>query len=202
MSTQKRSYELRERARRQAETRRRIIEATVALHEEKGPAATTVAEIARRADVSRLTVYNHFPTDGDLYAACQRHYFTLTPRPDLGPALALADGGARVRAVLERLYRSYRRQEPMTSKVLRDRGSLPALDDLLSRTLDSGQAMLADTLLDGLAADRATRKRARAAIALALDFSTWQRLTRERLNDRDAAGLMAELVLHAATHVD
>jgi len=90
----------------------------------------------------------------------------------------------------------------MTSKVLRDRGSLPALDDLLSRTLDSGQAMLADTLLDGLAADRATRKRARAAIALALDFSTWQRLTRERLSDRDAAGLMAELVLHAATHVD
>jgi AcrR family transcriptional regulator len=198
MSNQKRTYELRERARRQAETRQRIVEATVALHEEKGPAATTVAEIARRAGVSRLTVYNHFPSDGELFAACQRQYLARTPLPDLSRALALDDPDERLRAVLERLYRSYRRQKPMTGKVLRDRHVLPALDALLSTTLDRRQAQLGDALLEGFPADPRTRKRARAAVALALDFATWQRLTRDGLSDRDAAGLMAGLVLYAA----
>ena len=36
------------------------------LHKEVGPAQTTIAEIARRAGVQRLTVYNHFPTKPDL----------------------------------------------------------------------------------------------------------------------------------------
>ncbi|MBA2357350.1 MAG: TetR family transcriptional regulator, partial [Actinobacteria bacterium] len=33
---------------------------TAALHEEVGPARTTIAEIARRAGVQRLTVYKNF----------------------------------------------------------------------------------------------------------------------------------------------
>jgi AcrR family transcriptional regulator len=60
----KRKYELKARAAKQEETRRRITEATVALHEEVGPARTTVAEVARRAGVTRLTVYNNFPAEG------------------------------------------------------------------------------------------------------------------------------------------
>ena len=55
MSSQKRPYELRARAERQAETRRRIVDATVALHEEIEPPRTTVAEIARRAGAARQT---------------------------------------------------------------------------------------------------------------------------------------------------
>ena len=51
MSSQNRKYELKARAEKQAETRLRIVEATAALHEEVGPASTTVAEIARRAGV-------------------------------------------------------------------------------------------------------------------------------------------------------
>lgn len=198
MSTEKRAYELKERAKRQAQTRQRIVQATVALHEERGPAATTVAEIARRAGVSRLTVYNHFPTDGDLFAACQRQFFTDTPLPDLAPALALEDPYERVREVLAALYRSYRRQEPMTSKVLRDRQRLPALDALLTQTLDTRQAELTDALGGGFPADRRARKRTRAVIALALDFWTWQRLTRAGLSDNDAANLMAGLIANTA----
>jgi hypothetical protein len=40
--------------------------------------------------------------------------------------------------------------------------------------------------------------RTRAAIAFALDFFTWQRLTREGLDDEVAATLMAELVAPTA----
>ncbi len=198
MSTQKRRYELKERRRRQAETRRRIVEATVSLHEEQGPAATTIAEIARRAGVSRLTVYNHFPTDGELFAACQERFLAETPPPDLSSALALADPQERLREVLAALYRSYRRQAPMAGKVLRDRERLPALDALLAQTVDASQAELAETLASGFAPGRRAARRTRAVIALALDFFTWQRLTREGLGDDGAATLMAELVAASA----
>src|SRR5215217_7125740 len=98
MSTEKRKYQLKARAQAQRETRRRIVESTAALHEELGPARTTVAEIARRAGVNRLTVYNHFPDDGELFAACQRHFLARHPPPDLAPALALEDPVERVLA--------------------------------------------------------------------------------------------------------
>src|SRR5438132_5479997 len=103
-----RKYELKERARAQAETRRKIVEATVALHEEVGPARTTVAEIARRAGVTRLTVYNHFPEDAELFAACQGEFLARNPPPDLSSAFAVPDPRERVRVVLRGLYAGYR----------------------------------------------------------------------------------------------
>ena len=193
MSSQKRRYELRRRAEQQEQTRRRIVEATVALHQEVGPAQTTVAEIARRAGVSRLTVYNHFPLEQELLAACQRSFLTDHPLPDLAPALALKDPRARVEAALQTLYESYRDREPMTNNILRDRSALPALDQLLRQTMDAGQAQLTGALAVSFDARGNKAKRLRALIRLALDFSTWQRLKREGLDDASAAKLMADL---------
>ncbi|HUR85249.1 MAG TPA: helix-turn-helix domain-containing protein [Solirubrobacteraceae bacterium] len=198
MSSEKRKYELKARAERQDETRRRIVAATAELHEEIGPARTTVAEIARRAGVQRLTVYNHFPEDADLFAACQGHFLSEHPPPDFAGALALEDPQTRVRAALGALYPSYREREPMTSKVLRDRSAIPALDELMSRTADAAMAGLADALAAGFGASGEQRTRLRATVALALDFSSWQRLKREGLDDAAAAELMADLVACAA----
>ena len=125
MSSEKRRYELKARAARQADTRERIVRATVDLHSEVGPARTTVAEIARRAGVQRLTVYNHFPEDSQLLAACQGHWLTEHPPPDPGPALALDNPEDRLRAALVALYRWYRATEPMAGLVRRDRESGP-----------------------------------------------------------------------------
>src|SRR5881227_1936834 len=100
----KRTYELKERAKKQEETRRRIVEATVALHEEVGPARTTVAEIARRAGVQRLTVYTHFPNETELFDACGQHWMERNAPPDPSAALAIADPDERLRAVLGPLY--------------------------------------------------------------------------------------------------
>ena len=61
MAEKKRKYEMKKRAELQRETRRRIVEATIELHRTRGPANTTISEIAQRAGVNRLTVYNHFP---------------------------------------------------------------------------------------------------------------------------------------------
>lgn len=199
MSSENRRYQLKARAKHQAHTRQRIVEATAALHEEVGPAATTVSEIARRAGVSRVTVYDHFPNDGELFAACQQQFLSQHPMPDLTPALALEQPGERVRAVLTLLYPSFRRQAPMSAKVLRDRNALPALDALLARTRDAGIDQLTNALAARFPARRATATRLRAVIALALDFSTWQRLTHEGLTDKQAAKLMADLVACTAT---
>ncbi len=83
--------------------------------------------------------------------------------------------------------------EPMSARVLRDRGALPALDELLARTRDALISELTDTVADGFAASGAAATRLRAVIALALDFWTWYRLTQEGLSDPKAARLMADL---------
>jgi AcrR family transcriptional regulator len=168
----KRKYELKARAERQAETRRRITEAAVALHQEVGPARTTVAEVARRAGVTRLTVYNNFPEERELFAACQRHWFEQHPPPALDPAEGLE-------AVLGSLYAWYRETARMAENVRRDRALVPELDAVMRETGDARMAELAGALNGG------------PMVALALDFWTWRRLAAEGLGDGEAAALMA-----------
>jgi AcrR family transcriptional regulator len=194
MSIQKRKYELRARAERQRETRQRIAAATAELHAEVGPARTTVAEIARRARVQRLTVYKNFPDEYELFAACQRHFLAENPPPDPSSDLAIADPGERLDAVLHRLYRWYRRTERMSANVRRDREIVPALDSLMARTTDARAAQLADALAAGFVEGGRPRRELHAVIALALDFWTWRRFAREGLSDAAAACLMAKAV--------
>jgi AcrR family transcriptional regulator len=198
MSTEKRKYQLKARAERQTRTRERIVQATMELHKEVGPAKTTVAEVARRAGVQRLTVYNHFPDDGDLFAACQTHWISLHPLPDFSEVLALPDPSERVRAVLLGYYGWYRETEPMAEKIQRDRWTVPELNALMERTADARLAQLTQTLAKGFRARGRRADRQRALIRLALDFWTWRRLDREGLDDSAAAALMADTVAAAA----
>ena len=197
MSSEKRTYELKARAARQFETRERIVRATVELHKEVGPARTTVAEIARRAGVQRLTVYNHFPELGQLLAACQGDWLTQHPPPDPAPALALAKPEDRLREVLAPLYTWYRETAPMAAAVRRDRALVPALDSLLAASMDVRLTELTEALTAAFARRGRSQKRTRAAVALALEFWTWQRLSREGLGDDEAAALMTSAAANA-----
>jgi AcrR family transcriptional regulator len=198
MAIQRRKYELKARAESQRRTRERIVQATMELHKEVGPAKTTVAEIARRADVQRLTVYNHFPEDIELFGACQAHWMGLHPLPDISPALALPDPSERVRAALRGLYRWYRDTASMAEKIQRDRSAVPALDALMKRTADARLAQLTEALAEGFRSRGRRAQRQRALIRLALDFWTWRRLNREGLDDDTAADLMTEAVASVA----
>lgn len=198
MSSQIRKYELKARAEKQAETRRRIVEATLALHQEVGPAQTTVAEIARRAGVQRLTVYNHFPNETELFDACGQHSMEKNPPPDPSAALALDSPDERLRAVLGPLYRWYRKNARATENLQRDRLVLPALDTVMRIRMDKQFAYLADTLAAGFAPKGRPAKGVRAAVGLALDFWTWRRLAGEGMSDDAAAALMVGAVKTAA----
>ena len=194
VSTQTRKYELKARAESQRETRDRIARVAAELHEEKGVARTTVADIARRADVTRLTVYNHFADLSELIPACSSHYTTLHPLPDLDDVLALGDPVERSRAALARLYRWYREVEPMFGKLFSDRASVPELDRFLEENIDRTQAELAGTLAAGFAARGRRAERLTALAGLAVDFWTWSRLSREGLDDGAAADVMAAAI--------
>ena len=194
MSTKIRKYELKARAESQRETRDRIAKVAAELHEEKGVAHTTVAEIARRAGVTRLTVYNHFADLSELLPACAAHYERLHPEPDFGSALAQVEPGVRVRDVLVRLYGWYRETEPMYGKLFSDRASVPELDRFLEESVDRRLGELADDLAAAFTARGRRADRLHALIGLALDFWTWRRLAREGFDDGAAADLMAAAV--------
>lgn len=189
MSIEKRRYRLKARGDQQQATRLRIIKATAALHDELGPARTTVAEIARRAGVQRLTVYNHFPEEADLLDACGAHWMAEHPLPDISAALAEPDAATRLRRVLTALYGWYRENKRSAEHLQRDRLLMPALDALMSMRMDREMASLADLLAAGFTgAD--SRAELRGAVALALDFWTWRRLSHEGLTDEAAATVM------------
>jgi AcrR family transcriptional regulator len=194
---EKRKYELKKRAERLAETRRRITEATIELHRTVGPAATQVNEIARRAGVQRMTVYNHFPDEASLFAACSAHWRALHPAPDLAAWRAVDDPGTRLRLCLRELYAWYRETEPMTANVLRDAQILPTLRPIIEggllRYLDQARQVLTEPI----GARGRGRERVDAAARAAVDFHTWRALA--PLGDADAAELAAGLVELAAT---
>src|ERR671939_330754 len=104
MSNEKRPYRMKRRAELEEQTRRRITESAVALHQEVGPAQTSITAIAERAGVRRSTVYRHFPDEDALFAACSTHFRALNPPPDLGAWSTIEDPTSRTKAALDELY--------------------------------------------------------------------------------------------------
>ena len=194
----KRKYELGKRAERHAETRRRITEATIELHRTVGPAATQITEVARRAGVQRLTVYNHFPEESSLLAACSTHWRALHPAPDPTGWRAVTGPGERLRLGLRELYAWYRETEPMTANILRDVESVPALravvEQGLGGYLDAVCRILGEPIRAGLRGRR--RKSVETSLRAAVDFHLWRLLA--PLGDPAAADLAAGLVESAA----
>jgi AcrR family transcriptional regulator len=186
----KRKYELKKRAEQVAETRRRITEATVELHRTVGPAATQISEIARRAGVQRVTVYNHFPDEASLLGACSAHWRDLHPAPD--PTTWDGD----LRTALRELYAWYRETEPMTANVLRDAQTISALQAIIEDGLGTYLAAVREIL----AKPFGRSKRVDAALRAAVDFHFWRALA--PLGDAEAAELAAGFVELAAVQAD
>ncbi len=192
----KRKYELKKRGEQKAETRRRIVEATVELHRTVGPAATRINEIATRAGVQRVTVYSHFPDEATLFAACSAHWRTLHPAPDLREWGAVAEPGVRLRTALTAIYRWFRETEPMTAKVLRDMELKPALRPIIEGGLGRYLAAVERVLVEATGARGATKKRVAAAARATVELHMWRALA--SLGDREAADLAAGLIELAA----
>ncbi len=194
---EKRKYELRKRAERLEDIHRRITEATVELHCTVGPAATQISEIARRAGVQRVTVYNHFPDKASLLAACSSHWRALHPAPDAAAWRSVADPHRRLRKGLRELYAWYRETEPMTANVLRDAELMPALNRIVERGLGAYLREVRGVLTEPFRVHGRRRERVDAAARVAIDFHVWRTLA--SVGDVDAAKLAAGFVELAAS---
>jgi AcrR family transcriptional regulator len=171
------------------ETRQRIVDATVALHEELGPARTTVTAIAERAGVSRPTVYNQFPDDRSLFAACSGHWRAQHPMPNLEEG--------ELKGTLAALYAYFAENRRMLANVDRDARLLPAV------AVQYDQALAIRERAGDRHAERIAPgdERVRAVAQLAFSFTTWQTLDAAGLAPNEAASLASSLAHAAAASV-
>lgn len=185
-----RKYTQKVRARQQEETRARIVEATMALHEELGPRAANVSAIAQRAGVQRLTVYRHFPDDADLFAACTGRWLKEHPPPRPAGWAHIADPGLRIRTALEAVYGYYRDTGRMWAVSYRDRDQVPALEGPMAG-FEAHLDAVADDLLAAAEPSSSAHEAVQATLRHALAFQTWASLDDQGLSDET----MAELVV-------
>jgi AcrR family transcriptional regulator len=185
-----RTYELKRRAEKQAETRRRIVDATVSLHTTEGPARTTISAIADRAGVERHTVYAHFPDEASLFAACTAHWAALHPFPDPERWLAIDDRDLRLRAALQAVYDWYESAERDIAVFERD----AKVHEETARAVARRKARTSG-VQDELVRGWPRRKLVRAAVGHALEFGTWRSLVREQgLTQKQAVDAMLRFV--------
>jgi AcrR family transcriptional regulator len=198
-SEKPRPYRKRKRARSEQATRRRITEAAVELHGTLGPAKTTVTDVAKRAGVSRMTVYNHFPTEQALFVACSTHWAERNPFPDPSNWAVIDDPAERLAVALNELYGWYDLKQGMLGKVLSDQLSVPALADVMDDLWPPYLEAIVRALTDGWPARKHDRAELHAVARLAVDFNAWQILRGAGLDNDRAAAVAVRMVTRAGS---
>jgi AcrR family transcriptional regulator len=194
-SRSSRPYRKRKRAESEEETRRRITEAAVELHGTVGPANTKMTEVAERAGVSRATLYNHFPSQVDLFMACSSHWAARHPFPDPSGWAAISDPSLRLGEAMRELYRWYGENAGMMGAVLRDAAVLPDLAEVMDELWESYLERAVDALAKGWATEHDDSRALDVVLRLVVDFHTWELLTGAGLDDDGAAELSVRLVV-------
>ena len=124
---------------------------------------------------------------------CSGLFVAANPPPNPVQWSAIDDPERRLAAALDALYGWYERVEHMLANVLRDAPSMPIL-----REVGAPRATYMAAVEDGLARGWGARGRRarllRAAIALAVDFGSWQAMGTRGLERSEAVALMVNLV--------
>jgi AcrR family transcriptional regulator len=189
-----RKYNMKRRAERQDETRRRIVDATVELHKTIGMARTTISAIAEKAGVQRLTVYRHFPDERALFFACSGHWTAANPPPDPAWWTQVSDPQERLRVALGEVYAYHRRTEPMMANVIRD-AQVHSLTREMAEPYFQHWERMRYVLATGWGVEDERLDLLLAALGHALDFQTWRSLVRQQgLQDEQAVEVVVGMV--------
>jgi AcrR family transcriptional regulator len=184
-----RKYTKRQRAQSEQETRQRIVEAAMQLHEELGPRNTSISAIAERAGVQRLTVYRHFDDESAIFQACSAHWLSLNPPPDPSAWQSEDEAKERTTQALRAMVDYYRNTASMWHGVYRDRDEVPSMQEPMAQFDDYLKGMR-DELLNLWQPNKQTRPLLRALLEHALLFSTWQSLANARLNNTQIVNVL------------
>lgn len=195
MNETKRTYRMRDRAKSQEETRKKIVEAAMHLHEEVGPRATTISAIAERAGVQRLTVYRHFPDETAVFQACTSHWLSLNPPPDPDDWAEIPDARSRFKAAISAFYGYYSKTERMWTAAYRDVDDVPALQQPMAEIAaflkSVGGSLIAALDPKGINPSLA------ATVRHGLQFSTWADLESQGLSETEKVDLVMNWIAGA-----
>lgn len=189
----KRKYRKTRRAEQEEQTRDKIVDAAMALHEELGPRATSISAIAERAGVQRLTVYRHFEDDAAIFQACSSRWFELNPPPDLSLWQQLAPAAHQTEEALLNIYRYYSANARMLSRVYSDEADVPALQEVMEG-FRSYLNQIGNDLIKAWQPESKKRKDVKALLNHALQFSTWKSLSQEKMKERRIAEVMTKCI--------
>jgi AcrR family transcriptional regulator len=174
------------------ETRRRILEATLALHSEKGIFGTSWQDIAKRADVSVGTVYKHFPSIDELVPACGELMYAITRPPSLEDAPRIFSGASsldeRLGRLVEELFGFYERGAPYIETDFQER-RLPAVREWEAYM----RATIAGLVREALLPAEPDEDTVEATSAL-LDFSTFKSFLDRDIQKERAAKTINEVI--------
>jgi AcrR family transcriptional regulator len=189
----KRPYTMERRTALEAETRERIVRATVALHREHGGLGTSYAMIAKRAQVAPQTVYNHFPEQGDLFGACTGHVQDRAPPLGLETFRSGRSPANRLRLLAQGVYARHAFLAPWMRIAWYEAALIPDLGAILAR----GSAALRQLIAAAVAPEREPMPGFVDAAFVLLDYPAWQELTRSRSSPeaaRIAGDCLADLL--------
>ena len=175
------------------ETRRRILEATLALHSEKGIFGTSWKDIAQRADVSVNTVYKHFPSLDELVPACGELMYAITRPPALEDAPRIFAGASsleeRLGRLVEELFGFYERGATYIETDFQER-RLPEVREWEAYMRATLAGLVREALLPA-GPDEGTVQTASAL----LDFSTFKSFVDRDVPKERAAQAINEVIL-------
>lgn len=177
-----RKYELGKRAESREATRERIIQATFELHRQKGVIATSVQDIAERADVALRTVYNHYPTIDDLVQDCGRKVTALLAPPTPAIFDGLVTLEARLRVMVDALFAMYERGGDYIGLARREQVKVRSLAPFVERDAHLRTGLAREALRPLI-----TRAHAVRMVAGLSDYYVWEALTQQEMTTHQAA---------------
>lgn len=173
-------------------TRRRIVEATLALHAEHGILGTSWRDIAERADVSVATVYKHFPSLGELVPACGALVERLSDPPRFEDVESTFAGltvlDERIARLVTTFFDFYTRGEPYLEVDARER-QLPLVQEWEAGMRELREAYVREALRP-VRPDAATVR----AVGALLDFPVFKSFRRHELSKEAAAAIVQQMV--------
>ena len=188
-----RRYEMKGRRSAVAETRQRIVEATLKLHGQRGIFGTTWQDIAREADVSLGTVYKHFPTLDELVPACG-DLLMLRTRPPSPESVGEIIGGAkdpreRLRRVAAELFAFYARGGRHLESDLRER-ELPAVREWEAHLSAMVTGFVGEALVDRHLGDEAIGQ-----ISFLFDLPTYNAMRARGIDPQTGAEIASGMTM-------
>lgn len=188
-----RKYSMGKRTASVEDTRRRIVEATLTLHSNKGIFDTSWKDIAEHADVSVATVYKHFPSLDELVPACGALIMAITQPPSYEDAARIfGDAGTieeRLRRLVSELFGFYERAGTYLEVGPKER-QLPAVQAWESEMEATREGLTREALCFATPDDSTV-----TAVSALLAFPVFRSLSRNNIAREEAEAIVTSMLL-------